>query len=301
MLLQIPAVTRMIRTYRPRAMISAGNQSNLCLAIAAKLSGIKSTKIIQKITNPIYRPGMSGWTHKLRSWRFGLTAMLGHRTITLSKSTNTRYQKAYPKLADRFVMAHLACITDDMVVYGDQRKPKENDEPPNFLAVGRLAIQKNYPMMLQALALLKDRPWKLLVLGDGPKKHELKALAAQLGIAERIEFAGFVQNVIPAYCSSDILLLSSKWEGFPAVPVEAMATGCQVVATDCSDGLTDIIAMTGHNTVPTDDPEAFSAAIVKMLDRPADPALLRDISSKYQLNSAIDDHLAVIEHIEVEN
>lgn len=298
LILQIPALAKMIREHRPRAIFSAGNQSNLSVAIAKKLAGNASTKIIQKITNPIERPGPRGVFQWLREWRFGKTAAIGDKTFVLSHAAASAYAKRYPNVSKKFVMAHLACVTDAMAQIGKSRNLPVNHSTPQLLAAGRLVEQKDYPVMFRALALLENERWHLTVIGDGPLRGNLTALAEELKIADRISFVGFVGDPTPYFAKADLLLLSSRWEGLGAVAVEAFSMGCPVVATDCCAGLTEIVGSAGYDTTPVGDALKFADAISNILARPVNKEKLISIAAPYRLNNAVDEHLRLLETIE---
>tara|TARA_R110002126_G_scaffold238307_1_gene381709 strand:- start:2853 stop:3974 length:1122 start_codon:yes stop_codon:yes gene_type:complete len=295
--LQIPAVARMIREHRPRAIFSAGNQSNLSLAIARKLAGHGSTRIIQKITNPVLRPGSGRWARRYRTWRFGVTAAWGDMSLTLSTADARRYAKIYPDAADKFHAVPNPYVHPDMLVAGERRSARDRQHPPRLLCVGRIAAQKDYMTLLSALALIVDRPWSMTILGDGPLLEDTKRRAEVLGIAERIEFKGFVADVTSYLERSDILVLSSYWEGFPAVPIEAMATGCAVVATDCSEGLTELLQQIDVKTVPVRDPAALSRAIGEAMASPQPVDRLRACAAIYSIENSVDEHLRLLNQL----
>jgi glycosyltransferase involved in cell wall biosynthesis len=81
----------------------------------------------------------------------------------------------------------------------------------------------------------------LWILGTGPLESSLRGLASSLGIADRVRFLGFKKNPYPYMRSADCFVLSSAWEGFGNVLVEAMICGTPVVATRCSFGPEEII------------------------------------------------------------
>ena len=291
--IQIPVLAKMIAKHRTRAIFSAGNQSNLSLALARNRSGHRATKIIQKITNPVMRPGKTGLALKLRRWRFGKTAELGDLCLTLSQADARSYTQMFPNAANKFQPVFNAYVTPAMLAAGENRVTGK-ETPTRLLAVGRIAVQKDYATMVRALSRVNDLPWTLTVLGNGPLMDETKALASQLNIADRIDFKGFVPDATPFYAASDLLLLSSKWEGFAAVPLEAMAAGCGVVATDSSAGLTELLAASGQKTVPIGDAMTFGEAIRNALSEPVASGQLRSVAASYAIDNSIDDHLRLL-------
>lgn len=295
---QIPALARMLRRHNPRAIFSAGNQSNLTIAIARKLSGRSRTKVIQKITNPAVRPGMTGLTAWLRMWRFQTTALAGERTLCLSAADAAICKATMPRAADRFRPVRNAYVTQAMLDRGKARAAEPNAKIVRLLSVGRLAPQKDYATLLRALARVPRNDWSINILGDGDLRQELEELASELAIGQQVHFHGFVDDPAPHFEASDTLILSSRWEGLPAVPIEAMACGCQVIATDCSPGLSQILRDCGQAVVPIGDVAGLARAIDYSISNGYDSASAREKATEYSVASSIDDHLAALAELD---
>jgi len=102
------------------------------------------------------------------------------------------------------------------------------------LGVGRLVPQKGFDVLLKAFALARrSQPMRLVIAGDGPRENreQLQALANDLGIGEDVWLAGFIANPLPLFRQAKLFVLSSRWEGMSNVLLEALASGCPVVAT----------------------------------------------------------------------
>ena len=303
---QIPALAKMIRAHRPAVILSAGNQSNLPIALARQLArfgrtgradksgGASSPTVIQKITNPVIRPGMGFLRAFFRRKRFSLTANLGDCCLTLSEADARSCAALMPKAAGRFVAVRNAYVTDAMLIAGKMRKPRAANDAVKLLAIGRLAVQKDYPTLLRALAKIKQHRWQLTILGDGPLFSELQDLSSHLSLTERIIFRKYVPDPVPFYAASDILILSSRWEGFPAVPLEAIASGCDIVATDCSAGLAEIMRRIGCQPTAIGDDTGLALAIEQSIKRREPKLLMREIAAEYSLASSVEDHLRII-------
>lgn len=110
-----------------------------------------------------------------------------------------------------------------------------------ILTVGKLKDQKNHFLLLQAFALMPNPDTRLLVLGEGENEAALRDLASDLGIADRVVFAGFHPDPSPFYATADLFVLSSNYEGFGNVIVEALSFGLPVVSTDCPSGPAEIL------------------------------------------------------------
>lgn len=105
--------------------------------------------------------------------------------------------------------------------------------------VGRLSKQKGHEVLIKALKKL-DFDFKAYIIGDGEEKDALINLSKDLGIDDKIEFTGFVDDINKALEKIDVFVIPSLWEGFGLVAIEAMASGKIVIASKI-DGLSDII------------------------------------------------------------
>ena len=122
--------------------------------------------------------------------------------------------------------------------------------------------QKNHALLLRAFALLERPDARLMLLGNGELEPDLRRLAAELGIADRVIFAGFHPDPTPFYRTADLFVLSSDYEGFGNVIVEALACGTPVVSTDCPSGPAEILADGEFGAlVPVGDAQALARAI----------------------------------------
>ncbi|MCX7786471.1 MAG: glycosyltransferase family 4 protein [Spirochaetes bacterium] len=120
--------------------------------------------------------------------------------------------------------------------------PTELGSPVRLIMVARLQPQKDHPTLFRALSELKDRNWTLELVGDGPDRESLQILAGEMGIADRVIFAGQRLDVPERLRKADIFVLATRWEGFPRSILEAMRAGLPVVATDvggCRESVVD--------------------------------------------------------------
>jgi glycosyltransferase involved in cell wall biosynthesis len=139
-----------------------------------------------------------------------------------------------------------------------------------FLAMGRMVVQKDYPNLLRAMALIRHKPWTLLIAGNGPLQPELERLCAELCLTERVRFLGVRQDVRAWYNAADAFVMGSAVEGMPVVLLEAAASGLPAVVTNAGGcGEVVVNGKTGF-VAPTKDYHALSLAIERMLDMPAE-------------------------------
>lgn len=151
------------------------------------------------------------------------------------------------------------------------RESVETPERPFILTVGRLEYQKNHDLLLRAFAASEAaKGHDLVIIGRGSMEAETKALAAQLGVADRVKFPGWVANPWAWMAKSTLFVLPSRWEGFPSVVAEALACGTPALVTSCDFGPAEVVedGKSGW-VVPPENLEAFSAAMDHLLENPA--------------------------------
>lgn len=110
-----------------------------------------------------------------------------------------------------------------------------------FITIGRLTQQKGQEKLIEAFSLLEE-DFHLIILGTGEKEQELKSLAKKYNIQEQVFFLGFQKNPFKFLQKADIFILSSLWEGFGNVIIEAMSCNIPVISTDCPSGPREILA-----------------------------------------------------------
>lgn len=144
-------------------------------------------------------------------------------------------------------------------------------DAPVIAGVGRLNPQKNFSLFLDIAAALSPRfpTLRFLLAGEGPEEEMLREKAAQLGLADRIVFAGYVADTREVYAAADFLLMPSRFEGLPMTLLEAMAMNLPVVASKL-DGIAEVITdgEDGLLAAPG-DAAAFTEHLTRLLENPA--------------------------------
>jgi len=123
-------------------------------------------------------------------------------------------------------------------------------EVPTIVMVARFAAQKDQMSLVQALSGI-DQPWRLRLVGDGPTRPLIEAVAETLGLSARIDFLGDRGDIAEVLASSDLFVLSTKWEGLPLSILEAMRAGLPVISSNvggCSEAVEH--GKTGFLTAP---------------------------------------------------
>lgn len=147
------------------------------------------------------------------------------------------------------------------------------DSTLKLLAVGRICEPKNYETLLRAVSILaKKRSCELKIVGGifCQKEYEkLQSKIADLGIEGLVSFEGYSENVAEYYKNADVFVLSSAWEGFGNVIVEAMSFGLPIVSTNCNFGPAEILEDGKYGRlVPVGDYISLAKAILAELEKP---------------------------------
>lgn len=164
----------------------------------------------------------------------------------------------------------------------------------HILTVGRLSPEKDHVTLIKAFAMLpKDLNAKLVILGEGLLRAELSALVAQLGLKERVSLPGFASDPYPWFRSADLFVLSSLWEGFGNVIVEALECGVPVVSTNCPSGPAEILEDGRYGKlVRVQDPVALARAIVQSLNETHDHEALMRRAQDFSVRKISDEYVA---------
>lgn len=154
----------------------------------------------------------------------------------------------------------------------DPRLAGEKDDPPLIGFLGRLSAEKGPLVLLRALALLRDRgrPFRAVLVGDGPQRDEVLDAIARERLDELVAVLAFPGRPEPALAAFDVYVLPSLWESLSIGVLEAMAASLPVVASDVG-GTREAVrhGKTGLLVAPA-DPEALARALERLLDSPPD-------------------------------
>ena len=173
-------------------------------------------------------------------------------------------------------------------------------EPPVVLCVGREAPQKDHPTLVEAFGLARrEVDSRLVILGklSAPYRARLKSLARSHGVEGDLGFVDFDENPYRYMRRAGLLALSSRWEGMPAVIIEALACGTPVVSTDAPYGPHEILGRWG-DLPPVGDAPALARALVATLRgaRPTAEAL-RARAADFSPENAANAYLALFEKL----
>jgi glycosyltransferase involved in cell wall biosynthesis len=174
---------------------------------------------------------------------------------------------------------------------------------PVFIGMGGLRRQKDFPTLIKAFAVAnRELSSRLVILGQGHKLKELRALADSLGVGDHVDLPGFVENPYAYLSRSSVFVLSSLWEGSPNVLTESLALGIPVVSTDCRSGPIEI-TQNGQfgKLVPVGDVNALSLAMLETLRNPPDSRWLKTAVDEYTMERSARAYLNAMDLNQLED
>lgn len=297
----VPALTRYLRQSRPQALLAAGNVPNWVALLARRTTGMPARLVVSE------RNHLSAYTQgKSRRWRWRYAPRMIARTYPWADAIVAVSDGVADELAlsaglprERINTIYNPIVSAELLA---QAKAPLNHgwfgpkAPPVVLGVGSLDQQKNFPALLRAFARVKaQRPVRLMILGEGKGRAQLEGLAERLGIAGDVSLPGFVDNPFAYMARAAVFVLSSTYEGLPAVLVEALACGCPVVSTDCPSGPAEILQGGRYGRLVTvGDDHALAQAIVAVLDDPPDPERLKRRGAEFSVERGTERYLEIL-------
>lgn len=261
----VPHLINVVRKQRPAVLFCAGNTYAIVAILARLLLGRECPPILCKISNTLMRTDMPYAGQLLyRIWLKVQGCLIDH-FVAMADSLRAEIQTEMSVSEDRISIISDPAISENMIkfVRRDNRAGGRH-----FLGAGRLVAQKNYPLLLRAFASIAKPDDRLTVIGEGIERRRLERLAQHLGIREQLELPGHVADPLVWIARADALILSSEYEGLPAVLVEALAVGTPIVATHCSSGIDELL--NGGELgiiVPGGDQWALATAMERICER----------------------------------
>jgi glycosyltransferase involved in cell wall biosynthesis len=252
---------RQFRTIRPDLVVSFLTKTNVMNLLASLGTGIPV--IISERNNP-YRQEASMF------WRVGLRLLQPFATLLVMQTQAARMQLGKQMQARAVVIPN----PNTLPVTIDRNRRFTG----SVVATGRLTPQKGFDLLLQAFAIVDPQLSfaSLTIFGEGPERSRLLAQAKDLGISHRVNFPGTTAKPGEWLKAADVFVLSSRYEGFPNVLVEAMAAGLPSIAFSCPWGPEDIITHEKNGLLlEAENVNALAAAMVRLLQ---DERLRKELS-----------------------
>jgi glycosyltransferase involved in cell wall biosynthesis len=259
-------LVRYLRERRPRALLAAMVHANVAAIIARVLANTGTRLVVSERIDPAQ--SRHRWSLYLRRWLYPRA----DRIIAVSEGTAATLRRLLPGSSERVVVVYNPIDVGDAARAATEPTGHPWLTPgvpdlPVVVAAGRLTPQKGFDILLRAFARVNaERSTRLIILGEGPQRPALIALAEALGIAERVDLPGFVSNPFAFFGRAALFVLSSRREGLPNVLLQALACGAPVVSSDCASGPGEILEGGKWGAlVPVGDATALADAMLAAL------------------------------------
>lgn len=291
--LAVRQLTSAIKQYNIRAMISSGFKANFTACCATAIASIPYIAYFHGHTGITTRVKAYEALDKLAMRRARLAIVVCEAAADALRRSGVRKVAVIPNAVNA------AEIAADGTQALARRALRINDDEMVIGTVARLSVEKGINYLIDAASIiLEEYPSvKFVIIGDGPTRSGLEQQAADLGVSDRLIFAGFRRDSTRLMKAFDIFALPSLRENMPVSLLEAMACGIPVVATDVG-GVREILAPAGIEPVSPCSPRAIAKAILALLNdddlraRQSDALLNRVEYYSFERQTALmDSHL----------
>ncbi|MCF1184561.1 glycosyltransferase [Marichromatium gracile] len=297
----LPALVRYLRRERPDVLLSDKDKVNR-LALAARALARTPTRLVLRsgITISVDLASRGPLDRWVQRHSMGWLYRFADRVLVPSVGAADDMAR-YTGLPRERIQPVDSPIVPARLFTEQQPRPDHpwfaDDAPPLILSVGELCSRKDFATLLRAFARVRaERPCRLMILGRGSARERLLRLADDLGVGADFALPGFVPEPYAYMAHAALLAFSSRWEGLPFVPVEALAVGTPVVSTDCPSGPREILQDGRYGPlVPVGDDAALAEAIKTTLDDPLPKAVLREAAGRFEIERAVGGYLGGIE------
>ena len=291
---------RYLRHRRPDALLAAVWPLTVIAPVAARLSGFRCKVLVSE---------HNSLSVQYRDWGRGHRAAMHYSMAMGYRLADCRVGVSSGVVADISALSGLSRDAFDVIHNPVPPRPEPSADAlqgaeglwsgpkgTRIITVGSMKAQKNYPLLLHAFARLDKPEARLMFVGNGAGRDAILSLAQDLRVADRVILAGFHPDPTPFYKTADLFVLSSDYEGFGNVIVEALACGIPVVSTDCPSGPSEILDSGRFGRlVPVGDAEAMAEAINAALDAPADRDALRHRAADFLPDIAARKYLDLLD------
>ncbi len=302
----IPAISEHLKQNGTSLLVSALPKSNINAVLARRMSGTK-TRIVIGAHIHLSAQGSEGSNRskaRVKALRPMMRRCYHQADVVVAVSKGVEQDtRAYLDLREDRVKTIYNPVAAREIKDLSEESPEhvwfDQHEVPVILGIGRFVQQKDFPLLVRAFAeLRRKRPARLVLLGGDESsgeqvqhKIELEELAYKLGVTEDLDMPGYKENPYPYFRRASVFALSSRFEGFGNVLVEALFCGCPVVSTDCPSGPAEILRDGEFGRlVPVGDVKAMTEALDAVLDERIDSRNLRARGEEFSVDRAVDNY-----------
>lgn len=296
----IALLPRAIRRIRPDVLFCAGNSYTIVAVAMRLLLGKTCPPVVAKISNDLTRNDLPAPARPFYRLWLRIQGRMLQRLVGMAPPMRDEIGSLM-----RAEHARIAVIDDPSLAEADiQRlaaaraaaRAAPRGPGQRFLAIGRLAAQKNFGLLIDAFARMAGPDDRLAIIGEGGARRALEAQVARLGLVGKVRMPGHVSPLDAELAAADALVLSSDYEGVPAVVAEALAAGLPVVTTRCSVSMDDMLGGGRFGLlVPVGDAAALAQAMRDIAKLKFDEAAARNQSRRFTVEIASHGYRALME------
>ncbi len=291
-LMAIISLSNYLKQNHPDVLFSALFHVNIVSILSKFLSFNRSTKVVISERNHLTRYLNSCSPQKRLLWSFLVRTLyrFSDQVIGISNGVCDDIKTFLPtNVHDRVLTIYNPVVTEAFfkAVAQDATSIFPKGCSSKFITSGRIVAQKDYPTLIRAFAsyLKNDPQAHLVILGRGGLEPEIKDLCEDLKISPHVTFAGFVSEPLTYFKQADVFVITSAWEGFCNVIVEALFCGLKIVATDCPSGPSEILKNGRYGVLcPVGDINCISASMQGIVNQP----ILKNTQQKRAMDFHID-------------
>jgi GalNAc-alpha-(1->4)-GalNAc-alpha-(1->3)-diNAcBac-PP-undecaprenol alpha-1,4-N-acetyl-D-galactosaminyltransferase len=274
---RVARLRAILKSTRPHAVLSFMTESNILTILAGM--GLNLRVAVSERVQPAFHSAFP-WT-----WR-----MLRRVMYALADAVVAQTEDAAQWLR-RNCRAAVTVIPNAL-----RDLPEASSERETLIiAVGRLAHQKGFDVLLRAFARIAPNfeSWRLAIIGEGAERQTLERLCGELSLEDRVEFVGQTPDVVAWMVRAGLVVQPSRFEGFPNVVLESMGLGAPVISSDCHSGPSDLIedGVNGR-LVPVGEVEALAQVMAELMSNPDERARLGQaatgVRERYRQDAVID-------------
>ena len=294
---------RYIIKVKPDVIISSIPSNSMIVLLAVKMSFQKVKFIFVERTSPtvevLFHKSLLNKMHGL--FRKIIYAK-SNKIIAISKGVKSEIIHGFNVSPDKVEVIYNPAVTSYKIrkSYETINEPwLTSSDAPVIVGVGRLVKQKDFSTLIKAFSVLrKKRLCKLLIVGEGEERRSLTNLIKELDIEDDVKLIGFVENPHPYMRLADLFVLSSAWEGFGNVLVEAMSYGTPVISTNCFSGPDEILKGGEIGAlIEVGDINGMASEMEYALDVPQDKAVLVDRASYFSEQRSEKKYIELLRNI----
>jgi glycosyltransferase involved in cell wall biosynthesis len=286
------ALARYLRREQPDILLSTITGPNLIALRARDISGAPTKVIIRQENLFSRKPKIRGIVAEMlaRKWYHRADAV-----VAISRYVARELTERISISPER-----VSVLYNPVIIRGPKRSGCPHPwlaqgQPPVIIGAGYFDRQKDFSTLMRAFALVrKNRQARLIILGEGPQRRMLERLAQDIGVAHDVLLPGFVPDAQRWFACASAFALSSEWEGFGNVLVEALACGTPVVSTDCGPAREILYNGNYGAIVPIGDEHALANALINALDNPPNISKLQKRAQEFSAGRRIPEYVGLV-------